>query len=117
LEAPVHICPHCQKLGISTYAAIADPFSRGLATCRYCHNVSKRVRRHGFNVVGPIMVVAFWALIHFFNPPVPAALFWFAFLAFGAFVIADRLTDFEKKEESNGNPNDLTNAASIVREQ
>src|SRR5450432_4059348 len=96
-EALVHICPHCHKLGISTYAAIGDPFSRGLASCRYCTNVSK-VRRNFFTSF--IMVAAlalFWAIDYFLRPPTLGfGLLWLSMLGGIALVLIDRLTEFDK---------------------
>jgi hypothetical protein len=92
----VHICPHCHKLGISTYAAIGDPFSRGLASCRYCHEVSKRRHRLGTNVVTPAAIMTLLVWVYFVHPPLGLLAFWFSVLILFAFVIDDRLIDFEK---------------------
>ena len=97
----MHLCPYCNKLGISTYAAIADPFSRGLASCRYCHNVAKSKARFGSYLIGPILVFAAWAM-HFFNPPGPVVIFLFVVVGFTGLVIADRLIDFERDDQANG---------------
>ena len=101
----MHICPHCQKLGISTYAAIGDPFSRGLASCRYCNNVSKARRSKAFNFVAPAMIFTFMALVHFFPQSlqhVEVGALWIAFLGLAGSVIADRLTEFEKRDHPGG---------------
>ncbi|MEP7069274.1 MAG: hypothetical protein ABI789_08540 [Usitatibacter sp.] len=103
----MHVCPHCQKLGISTYAAIGDPFSRGLASCRYCHNISKRRRRPGANFAAPVAIFAFMALIYFFPQSlqhVQVGLLWFAFLILIAAIVSDRLTDFEREKSAPSNP-------------
>jgi hypothetical protein len=101
----VHICPYCHKLGISTYAAIGDPFSRGLASCRYCHNVSKARRRIGANFAAPVAIFAFLALVHFFPESLQhmtVGLLWLAFLILIAAIVSDRLTEFEKRETPEG---------------
>jgi hypothetical protein len=114
----VHICPHCQRLGISTYAAIADPFSRGLASCRYCHNVSKARRRVGANFAAPVAIFAFMALAYFFPQSLQhmtVGLLWLAFLFFIAAIVSDRLTEFEKRETPEGGSKAPEVIDSVVR--
>jgi hypothetical protein len=92
----VHICPHCHKLGISTYAAIADPFSRGLASCRHCTNVSKARRNLVSPFIMPAMLALFAVLVYFWRPPTGFGLLWLSGLGFIGLILADRITEFDK---------------------
>jgi hypothetical protein len=93
----MHVCPYCHKLGITTFDAIGNPFSHGLASCRFCHNTSKRRYRY---MAAPLMVpiaTALWFVVKAaLHPPQPFEAFWLFFLLIVAVVLADRLTTFEK---------------------
>jgi hypothetical protein len=93
----MHICPHCQKLGVSSFDAMGGAgFSRGLASCRYCHNVSKRRAQPLFYLSVPVGMLLFWALIYFGKPPIAFALFWIAILMYLALLVADRCIELDK---------------------
>lgn len=100
----MHLCPHCERLGISTYAAIGDPFSRGLASCKYCNNVSRRRPSIARSIGGPVMAAAY--VLVFFLPRISAeqVFLWLAIVTFVGFVTIDRHVDFEKLSDSRDDP-------------
>ena len=93
----MHVCPYCTKLGITTFDAIGNPFSHGLASCRYCHQTSKRRYRYmAAPLMVPVAVILWWVVKVILHPPQPFEAFWLFFLLAAAVVLADRLTTFEK---------------------
>ncbi len=92
----MHICPHCNKLGISTYAAIGDPFSRGLVSCRYCTNVSKRRRSLLYPITMPITFLLFGVFVYLLRPPMEFVFFWLCMFSFVGLILVDRFTEFDK---------------------
>src|SRR5450631_1671696 len=106
-EALVHICPHCHKLGISSYSAIGDPFSRGLASCRYCTNVSKLRRNLIVPFIMPAVVALFVAFIFSERPPLAFGMFCLGMLGFIALILIDRLAEFDKYQPPTKEGGDL----------
>jgi hypothetical protein len=100
----MHLCPHCDKLGISTYAALGDAFSRGLVTCRYCSNVSKARRGVSYYITAPIAMVLFWTLIAVVKPPMEFAYLWFAITALVALMFINRNIEFDKFDRNDAIP-------------
>jgi hypothetical protein len=108
-DTRVHICPHCQKLGISSFDAMGGAgFSRGLVSCRYCHNVSKRRARPLFYLAMPTGLVLFWAMVYFGNPPFPFIYFWLAFFSYLGLLIADRCVELDKYQPREKLPDPRT---------
>ena len=94
----MHQCPHCHKLGISSFAAIGNPFAHGLASCRYCNLPSKRRNAIAAYIGGPITLAVWWGWVKLVNPPLPFWYFWLAVIGFAGVFIIDRLTTYEKAE-------------------
>ncbi len=95
----MHICPHCQKLGISSFDAMGGAgFSRGLMSCRYCTNVSKRRPSILFYITVPITMVLFGAFIYALKPPFAFIYFWFAWFSYLGLLILDRSIELDKYE-------------------
>ena len=98
----MHLCPHCERLGISTYAAIGDPFSRGLASCKYCNNVSKRRPSIARSIGGPVMAAAYVLVFFLPQTSIEQTFLWLAIVTFVGFVTIDRQVDFEKLSDGGG---------------
>jgi hypothetical protein len=108
----MHICPHCQKLGISSFDAMGGTgFSRGLVSCRYCHNVSKRRAGPLFYLGVPMGMIVFWAMVYFVNPPFVFVYIWFAFCGYCGLMIVDRSVELEKYEPRQKLPDPRTTVA------
>jgi hypothetical protein len=81
-ERDMHLCPHCNQLGITALAAL-NVSPNGLVECRRCHGVVKRTRWPSiFIALGIVGGLLFNRYVH---TPYPFPLFWGAlFIALGA---------------------------------
>jgi hypothetical protein len=97
----MHTCPHCGKLGISSFDTIANPFSYGRASCRYCGMPSKRTNRVLAYAGGPATILLWYGWIRLIHASMPYQWFWLAVIGFGGIYLIDRFTKYERVEVAN----------------
>lgn len=93
----MHECPHCHKLGISSFDAVGNLFSHGRVTCSYCHNTSRRRFRMGARIVpiiGGAALIAIAKTVHEMH----YQLFAMVFVLFVMYIAIDDLITLEKVE-------------------
>ncbi len=93
----MHECPHCHKPGISSFQAVAVPFSNGRVSCRHCHNTSRRHFRLFARFVPGIATLASFGVLKVIHP-LGFQVFWMVFIISATYAALDDLTTFEKIE-------------------
>ena len=106
----MHICPHCQKLGISSKP---QPFNHRLADCRYCQQVSE-VRTPRWTPLAIFVATALAILV--VHTEMQAAryqsgwwiaattIFWMASILYSFYLLIDSRTTYVKYEPKNPQP-------------